>query len=213
MVKKAVKPSQSQSAEPVNLRSTRGSGLLEPFLARLRAQQANRLVPKHLRQGRILDLGCGSFPYFLSHTEFQEKFAVDRHANAATPPTIQLYTLDLNVAPQLPFPNEFFNVVTMLAVVEHLNPASLVVLLREVQRTLRPGGQVIITTPAAWSASLLHTMARVNLVSVEEIREHQFSYTLPLLGWYFGSAGFVMERVRFGYFELWLNMWATAERE
>lgn len=194
------------------MRSTRGSGLLEPWLARLRAQQANRLIPKHLRQGRILDLGCGSFPYFLAHSSFQEKFAVDRHANAA-PPTIQFHTLDLNVHPQLPFDQEFFSVVTMLAVVEHLNPASLVELLREVRRTLRPGGRVVITTPAAWSASLLHAMALVNLVSPEEIREHRFLYTLPLLGWYFGATGFALPRVRFGYFEMWLNMWATAERD
>jgi hypothetical protein len=37
-------------------------------------------------------------------------------------------------------------------------------------------------------------------------------YTLPLLGWYFGRAGFDLHRVRFGYFECGLNMWATAER-
>jgi hypothetical protein len=50
------------------------------------------------------------------------------------------------------------------------------------------------------------------LVSEEEINEHVYAYTLPLLGWYFGRAGFEMGRVRFGYFELGLNMWAIAER-
>src|SRR5207244_1268129 len=35
-------------------RYTRGQGLLEPFLARQRARQANRLIPEHLRAGRIL---------------------------------------------------------------------------------------------------------------------------------------------------------------
>ena len=53
-------------------------------------------------------------------------------------------------------------------------------------------------------------MARMRLVSKEEIDEHVFAYTLPLLGWYFGAAGFRMESLRFGYFELGLNMWATA---
>jgi hypothetical protein len=46
----------------------------------------------------------------------------------------------------------------------------------------------------------------------EEIREHVYAYTQPLLGWYFGKAGFEMAKVRFGYFECMLNMWATAER-
>jgi hypothetical protein len=55
-------------------------------------------------------------------------------------------------------------------------------------------------------------MASLNLVSTEEINEHVFAYTLPLLGWYFGRAGFEMTHVRFGYFELGLNLWATAQR-
>jgi hypothetical protein len=29
---------------------------------------------------------------------------------------------------------------------------------------------------------------------------------------YFGKAGFEMDKVRFGYFELMLNMWATATK-
>jgi SAM-dependent methyltransferase len=194
-------------------RATRGTGLLEPLLARLRAQQANRLIPSGLRQGRILDIGCGSSPYFLSHTSFREKFAIDQLTPAASPPDIRLHTLDLNAEPRLPFEDEFFSAITMLAVVEHLNPASLVTLFSEVHRVLQPGGALIITTPSAWAAGLLDWMARLHLVSEEEIREHTYVYTLPLLGWYFGKAGFDMERVRFGYFEFMLNMWATAERE
>jgi hypothetical protein len=71
---------------------------------------------------------------------------------------------------------------------------------------------VILTTPAAWSDRLLHFMAGIALVSQEEIEEHVFAYTLPLLGWYFGRAGFSMEKLRFGYFEAGLNLWATAKR-
>ncbi len=120
--------------------------------------------------------------------------------------------LDLNSEPQLPFGDGFFSVITMLAVAEHLNPEKLICLFQEIHRTLLPGGMAIITTPAAWSNGLLHKMARVGLVSAEEIDEHVYAYTLPLLGWYFGAAGFAMNRVRFGYFEFRLNMWATAER-
>lgn len=55
-------------------------------------------------------------------------------------------------------------------------------------------------------------MARVHLVSEEEINEHVYAYTLPLLGWYFGKASFAMGKVRFGYFEMMLNMWAVARK-
>jgi SAM-dependent methyltransferase len=191
---------------------TRGHGLLEPYLASMRARQANKLIPDRLRQGRILDIGCGSYPYFLSHTYFKEKFAIDQLKPAEFPPNIMLNTLDLNSAPQLPFEDKFFSVITMLAVVEHLNPTSLVQLFAEAYRTLTPGGVIIITTPSAWSDSLLHWMARVHLVSPEEINEHVYAYTLPLLGWYFGKAGFEMGKTRFGYFEAMLNMWAVAKR-
>jgi len=195
-------------------RLTRGKGLLEPLLARFRAQRANSLIPAELRNGRILDIGCGSYPYFLSHTEFEQKFAVDQ-----LPPSehgkrlnIQWHTLDLNSTPKLPFEDNFFNAVTLLAVVEHLNPNSMAALFTETYRVLQPGGVVIMTTPAAWSDGLLKFMARVGLVSAEEIHEHVFAYTLPLLGWYFGRGGFEMTKVNFGYFEFMLNMWAVAKK-
>lgn len=194
---------------------TRGKGLLEPMLADLRAQRANKLIPSALRAGRILDIGCGTYPYFLAHTSFQEKFAIDQvplPANTASELKIESYTLDLEVKPQLPFKDDFFEAVTLLAVVEHLDPSLMAMLFKEVYRVLKPAGMVILTTPAAWSDGLLKFMARINLVSAEEIHEHAYAYTLPLLGWYFGQAGFEMTRTQFGYFEFMLNMWATAHK-
>lgn len=193
-------------------RPTRGGGLLEPFLAQMRARKANQLIPERAREGRILDIGCGSFPYFLSHTFFREKFALDRVTPQEHSAEISWHNSDLNIDTRLPFEDKFFNAVTMLAVVEHLDPTKLTDLLRETYRVLRPGGMLVITTPSAWSDGLLRRMARMNLVSAEEIEEHAFAYTLPILGWYFGRAGFPHELVRFGYFELWLNMWTTAVR-
>jgi SAM-dependent methyltransferase len=197
-----------------NQRFTRGKGLLEPVLARLRAQRANSLIPAELRTGSILDVGCGSYPYFLSHTVFQQKYAVDQ-----IPPNelgrelnIHWYILDLNSTPILPFEDNFFNSVSLLAVVEHLNPNSMAALFTETYRVLKPGGVVVMTTPAAWSDGLLKFMARIGLVSAEEIHEHIFAYTLPLLGWYFGRAGFEMTKLDFGYFEFMLNMWAVAKK-
>ena len=197
-----------------NQRFTRGKGLLEPLLARLRAQRANSLIPADLRAGRILDIGCGSYPYFLAHTSFQQNCAVDQ-----LPPNeqgkalnIQWHTLDLNSTPKLPFEDNFFSDITLLAVVEHLNPNSMAELFKETYRVLQPGVIVIMTTPAAWSDGLLKFMAHVGLVSKEEIHEHVFAYTLPLIGWYFGRGGFEMTKVKFGYFEFMLNLWGVAKK-
>ncbi len=186
--------------------------MLESYLARLRANQANKLIPDELRKGRILDIGCGSYPYFLSHTYFQEKYAIDQLNKPESISQISWHTLDLNKEPQLPFSDGYFNAITLLAVAEHLDPSNLVMVFREVHRLLDPDGILVVTTPAAWSDNLLHLMASLRLVSKEEINEHIYVYTLPLLGWYFGKAGFEMNKVKFGYFELHLNLWAVAYR-
>ena len=194
---------------------TRGKGQLEPMLADQRAQRANKLIPTNLRNGRILDIGCGSFPYFLAHTAFAEKFAIDQiplPEQTASELKIESFTLDLEVEPRLPFENDYFESVTLLAVVEHLDPTLMAKLFKEIYRVLKPEGMVILTTPAAWSDGLLKFMAQVGLVSAEEIHEHAYAYTLPLLGWYFGQAGFEMTKTKFGYFEFMLNMWATAKK-
>jgi SAM-dependent methyltransferase len=194
---------------------TRGKGFLEPILAYLRARKANLLIPDYLRQGRILDVGCGSYPYFLAHTSFEKKFSIDQVALASATAqqlNIESYTLDLNREPSLPFESNYFDSVTLLAVVEHLDPKNMALLFKEVYRVLIPDGLVVLTTPSAWSSGLLKSMANMNLISKEEIDEHVYAYTLPIIGWYFGQAGFEMGKIQFGYFELFLNMWATAKK-
>lgn len=193
-------------------RATRGHGLLEPLLARLRARQAERRIPDRLRQGRILDIGCGSSPYFLAHTYFQEKYAVDQLPPAPGHEAIFWHTLDLNRDPSLPFADGHFSAVTMLAVAEHLDPVSLERLLMECRRILCEGGRLVLTTPAARADGLLRLLARLRLVSPEEIDEHKFAYTPGLLGWCFGRAGFAMTHIAIGHFELGMNLWATADR-
>ena len=194
-------------------RATRGHGLLEPLLARLRTRQAERRLPSRLRSGRVLDIGCGSSPYFLSHTYFREKYAIDQLPPAAASARgILGHQLDLNAEPKIPFDDGFFAAVTLLAVAEHLDPAALERLLTEAHRVLAPGGRLVLTTPAARADRLLRWLARARLVSPEEIEEHKYAYTPGLLGWYFGRAGFAMEAIAIGHFELGLNLWATADR-
>jgi SAM-dependent methyltransferase len=194
------------------LNVTRGHGLLEPFLARLRANKANQLIHSHLRSGKILDVGCGSYPYFLSHTMFASKFSIDQQEPIVDFKDINWVVLDLNQNPQIPFEDSFFDVITLLAVIEHLDPTMITDLFNEIYRVLKPEGLLIITTPAHWTNGLLYVMSKIKLVSKEEIEEHKFTYTLPLIGWFFGKAGFSMEKVKFGYFEFFMNLWGIAQK-
>lgn len=194
-------------------RPTRGFGLMETFLARQRFRKASSVITPSLRQGRLLDIGCGSSACFLAREVFAEKHALDQLPKPASClPSITWHTQDLNRQTRLPFADGQLHVITMLAVMEHLNPERAAELFGECYRCLAAGGLLIVTTPDARSDRLLRVMARLRLVSPAEIHEHTFAYTLPLIGWCFGQASFPIGNVRFGRFELGLNLWATAER-
>jgi len=53
-----------------------------------------------------------------------------------------------------------FNAVTLLAVIEHLSPSSLLELLRECHRVLAPDGLVVLTTRASSSDGPLRPWPR-----------------------------------------------------
>jgi SAM-dependent methyltransferase len=205
-----------RTSETPKVRATRGDGFLEGWLAKQRTRQANRLIPDRLRDGCILDIGCGTHPTFLAATRFREKCSLDQLAMApetAAALGIRHKTHNLAANPCLPFPDDAFAVVTLLAVIEHLELAVACQVLREAHRVLAPGGRVIVTTPAAWADKLLLLLAKLHIVSPEEIHEHTFAYRPATLGCTLGQAGFHPEKLRCGSFELGMNLWAMAEKE
>jgi SAM-dependent methyltransferase len=193
-------------------RVTRGHGLLEGFLARQRVKMANRLIPDDARVGRVLDIGCGSYPLFLSQTRFAEKHGIDRTEGAAAPDGLFLHDHDVSQTGTLPFDDAHFDVVTMLAVFEHLDRPTMAQLASEIFRVLRPGGCYILTTPAAWTNPILQTMSRLGLVSEEEIDEHEPLYGLPEIRGILIAAGFSETSIEAGHFEFGLNSWARAAK-
>jgi ubiquinone/menaquinone biosynthesis C-methylase UbiE len=196
---------------------TRGHGALEAYLARKRAQKANQLIPSEHRDGRLLDIGCGSFPYFLATTRFSEKWGVDQLFESEA--RLELGHQHVNLVPfdaqhdaRLPFPDEHFSVVTMLAVFEHIAPDRLPLLVTEIRRVLQPGGKFVMTTPAHWTDWLLQLMARTRLVSHLEINEHKSTYSQADIRSTLEFAGFNRASLRSGSFEASANLWATATK-
>ncbi len=186
---------------------TRGSGLFEGFLAKKRAAKANSLL-KQSKKEKILDIGCGSYPYFLMNTNFKERFGVDPSINSAVK-GINLQKLDVSKQ-KLPFKDNFFNAVTMLAVFEHLDNKKIPFVLKEINRVLKKDGMLVMTTPAPWSDIILKNMARLSLVSKEEIHEHKHNLNAPIIRNYVAEGGF--RKIDNGYFELGLNMWFTGKK-
>jgi SAM-dependent methyltransferase len=200
-------------------RSTRGVGLLEGFLAKKRSRQADAAIPGSLRGGRLLDIGCGTFPYFLEGTEFKEKYGMDQSEEIAgyydlpgADHSIRLLRWDFAAEDHLPFDDGFFDVITMLAVFEHIEPVRLVPLVSEIRRTLKTGGLFFLTTPAGWTDRLLRLLARLKLVSAVEIADHKDSYTHGKITRVLEKGGFKRDNITLGYFECFMNNRAAARK-
>lgn len=191
-------------------------GLLEGFLSRQRGNMADRLIPAVSRTGRLLDIGCGEHPRFLMSTEFAEKYGLDRltgrDGDASCPPAITRLDYDIETAERLPFEDGYFDVVTMLAVIEHIEPERVVTVVAEIRRLLKPGGTYILTTPAVWTDGLLRVMAKLRMVNPVLFDEHKDAYSHAKIARILSRGGFSRENMRFGYFELFMNVWATARK-
>jgi SAM-dependent methyltransferase len=149
-------------------------------------------------------------------TEFAEKYALDKSVSADEKDLkeygINFINCDIEAGGRLPFQNEYLDVVTMLAVFEHIEPGVLPGILEEIHRILKRGGMFILTTPAYWTDGILRVMAKLNLVSSVEIEEHKDAYSPKKICRLLTSTSFAGDKIKFGYFEAFMNIWVTAEK-
>jgi len=196
-----------------NASFTRGEGLLEGYLAKKRAKLANSFISDSQREGKILDIGCGYYPYFLTKIKFKEKYGIDPSVNSKLVSEQDISLIKESFSgKKLDFKDNFFDVVVMLAVFEHIEENLLPTLLREVHRILKKRGTFILTTPSPWSDKLLHTLALYGLISSEEIHDHKHNHPKPKINMLIKNAGFNSRDMRSGFFELTFNMWFVARK-
>jgi 2-polyprenyl-3-methyl-5-hydroxy-6-metoxy-1,4-benzoquinol methylase len=182
--------------------------LLEPLLRRMRIRQVLPVVRRH-RECRLLDIGCGRDAKFLRSVEPYVAGAVGVDLKAPRIDTGKITTIAMTLADTLPFPDAAFDVVTLLAVLEHLaHPRAMV---EEVARVLKPGGRVVLTVPSMAARPVLEFLAyRLGVVSEAEIRDHKQYYNRGLLRSLMRDSGLVIERHR--YFQLGMNNLLVARR-
>ena len=123
-----------------------------PITRRLRAVQAERYMPKTMK--RHIDVGCGD-GYFLKRS-----WADERHGHD------ELYGDKLSDLSQ--FPDNHFDCVTLLAVLEHFDDPDIV--RTEVFRILKPKGRLIMTTPRKAAHGL------ISMYSTSVGHEHKHYY-------------------------------------
>jgi len=188
---------------------TRGTGLLETFLAVKRASVAESLIPADMERSRILDIGCGCDPFFLKKTAFNEKYAIDK-GPGNTFSGIKYSRIDIGPEMRLPFDDDYFDAVTALALIEHLERRCIDRVFEEVKRTTKPGGVFIVTTPAGWTDGLLRIMSAVNLVSRQEVEEHVTRFSDADINALFKKWDF--KEIVTGSFEIGMNLYGSGRK-
>ena len=101
-------------------------------------------IIKSEKRGRVLDLGCARGSYSIKIKEMgYDVVAADAHSDFLYKDEIEFRLCD--ATKKLPFPNDSFDYVLLVELVEHLrNPYFL---MNEINRILRKGGKVILSTP------------------------------------------------------------------
>lgn len=154
------------------LQQSMSEPFLEPILRQLRLHR----VKKHIPKGSvILDIGCGTKASFLKTISpyIKQGFGVDFKVKEFQIGNIQ--TKQLRLENNLPFADESFQVVTMLAVLEHIENEREI--LQEIHRVLIPGGKLVLTVPSVWSQPVLEFLAyKLKIVSEAEIQDHKRYY-------------------------------------
>ena len=118
------------------------------------------------------DLGCGNGDFLRFIKErISFGYGIDSRVNSALNNSkLTFRSGDLNA--RIPLDNESIDVVTSLAVLEHLTEPR--IFSGEILRILRPGGSCIITTPALAAKPLLEFLAfRLKIISARDIKDHK----------------------------------------
>jgi 2-polyprenyl-3-methyl-5-hydroxy-6-metoxy-1,4-benzoquinol methylase len=81
----------------------------------------------------------------------------------------------INLSDKLPFDDNSFDFITMLAVMEHLENDEAI--LAECSRILKPAGGILITVPSWYAQPVLEFLSyRLNIINPKEIRDHKRYY-------------------------------------
>jgi SAM-dependent methyltransferase len=151
----------------------------------------NHIISKYIKESskkikknaRVLDAGAGACPYktYFSHTRYESTDFKDIFDKKSK----KIHSFICNLE-KIPKPDKTYDAIVCTQVLEHVpNPAKV---LTEFNRTLKPGGRLIITVPQSWG--------------VHSAPYHFFNFTNFGLQKLLTEAGFEIDHIkpRGGYF-------------
>lgn len=181
---------------------------LEPILRSFRVRRVLPYVRRH-DHCHLLDIGCGWEARFLKAVEPHISKGVGVDFKAPNISTQKIQTQSVTLEDSLPFADESFNVVSMLAVLEHLDQPEAI--LREIHRVLCVGGELVLTVPSNAAKPVLEFLAfRIGIVNPEEIADHKAYYNKDSLARILDLTGFTV--IKHAYFQLGMNNFCVAKK-
>jgi ubiquinone/menaquinone biosynthesis C-methylase UbiE len=125
---------------------------------------------------RVLEVGFGTgVSFFNLHELYHETWGID--LTASTDAIAALFReegIETNLQNgsvfKMPYPDDYFDSVLLISILEHIEPEEQISAFREICRVLKPGGQVVYGTPI--ERPFMVFLFRVLGVN---IREHHFS--------------------------------------
>lgn len=150
---------------------------------------------------RLLDIGSADGALF-DRYELIFKSAVGIDSGLPQPVERRNWRLVKGWFPEDLPDDEPFDVITMLAVLEHIPPAEQEAMARAVADRLRPGGLLVITVPSTLVDPIVDALVRMKLMRAVGIEQH-WGFDPSATPEVFAAAG--LETVRRRHFQFGLN--------
>lgn len=150
----------------------------------------------HFLTGRLMDFGCGSKPY-KSLFNVEEYLGVDYY-NEGHPHENEQIDVFYD-GKTLPFPDNYFDSVLCSEVFEHI--FNLDEILKEINRVMKPGSQIMITCPFVWNEhEIPYDFARYTRFALQDMLNKNGFEIL-----HFEKAGNFITTIT----QLWILYWHT----
>ncbi|MDR0305848.1 MAG: class I SAM-dependent methyltransferase [Chitinispirillales bacterium] len=182
---------------------------LEPVLRKIRISKILPLI-KQFPECRLLDIGCGWEAKLLKSAEAYIASGVGVDFKAPDLSNGKLKTISLTLYSKLPFDDNSFDAVTLMAVLEHLEKP--LDILREIHRVLKKSnsnndsgsGILTGTVPAKSAKPVLEFLSyKLKIINEAEIRDHKRYFDKKDLTEILKTAGF--KKVEHKYFQFGMN--------
>jgi len=182
----------------------------EPFLEKfLQLLRFRKIFPYVSKKSKVLDIGCGYNGALLSlvSSRISEGMGIDISVSK----NIIANNIKLISQRNAKLPKNYFDLVTCLAVVEHLeNPR---ILLTKAFDALKKKGKLILTTPTPIAKPILEFLAfKLKIISKQEIEDHKKYYNKMKLKDLLISCGFKRKGIEIKSFVFGLNTFAVAKK-